>query len=818
MSTKQAVEQLKKSESLWSQAEAKGPYDRDKAGWQILVEKLVWKIQFTHPKPESLAAYIESWQDKKLLAVKGKLSDSQTEELRAKGFKLCPERFLGLGMKEASTQLDFVMQEKRVANIDLGAQAAKDGIVVASKAIEVDSVVTLMSWFKRELSPYIDSVKILTDKTIRVNFKNLDIPKEALASILFDPKNKEQQALVAIRSFILKGISSSYPSWFAAETENAPTTVVNGVRSTYNVFYDQFQGAQLSIVNDVVNGDGCYLEFNPRMNSTEDLAKSANAEPLPEKSEKIKVSSEYLENCFSPKALLEWMNHKLSNVITNAAVGPDGYLVIHLDDKVTITQEDLNSVLYRPSTPEQKTLHSIRSFLCAGLSNASLSLPDAETSVTSIFGGVTTTYSLDREGQLEAVNEKSGQIGNYIKVKVGSRALSEFKAFFKLMNYSESSALLAKQGPDNSSFDLSELSLPSRLIRSPLFQKTVTATLALTAAVGGYFSLTKDSSADNNNKNSTSAPPPATLVQQDPTIVAKVVEPTKTQLKTEVLRESIVSKPKEVEAKKPLKRPEPLLTESEQKINDNIKIQEPQRPKVNVTEIPNTIKSAPRVEQVRLDKVSDEFKRWNRESRPDTNSRPFVSTQNGTSVDGLVSQRSAESRSFARTDVRSDPVLAKLKQQNLETSRAVDQFAPNGHLVLNFKIVDRPTSDQTRKLQLLSEYLLLTTGVRTTSKLFVFQGQGLYGINIDKTAIGLHEQILTPISPFTRALDTFIHEVAHNAAGFGHEEEWRQALETLQGDTKATLFGILDKQRRGSLLSEKDRRILELIDSWHSRR
>ena len=82
------------------------------------------------------------------------------------------------------------------------------------------------------------------------------------------------------------------------------------------------------------------------------------------------------------------------------------------------------------------------------------------------------------------------------------------------------------------------------------------------------------------------------------------------------------------------------------------------------------------------------------------------------------------------------------------------------------------------QLLILRRYVSISTGIATPNDLFLFQGRGSYGINVAQKAIGLHVALLAV--PFQKALETYLHEVAHNVPEEAdHGNLWRHAFGTL---------------------------------------
>jgi hypothetical protein len=153
--------------------------------------------------------------------------------------------------------------------------------------------------------------------------------------------------------------------------------------------------------------------------------------------------------------------------------------------------------------------------------------------------------------------------------------------------------------------------------------------------------------------------------------------------------------------------------------------------------------------------------------------------------------------------------IPQLHTQYEEPTEEQHQPEHTDDIVEDFSIVTSPTERQMQQLTLLKQYVSLATGVAIPNTLFLFQGRGSYGINLGETAIGLHEALLT--GPFREALETFMHELAHNEKA-DHGKFWRHTLDTLWGTLWARVNAIVDTIGGGS--SEEDHLLRTLPQQW----
>ena len=151
-------------------------------------------------------------------------------------------------------------------------------------------------------------------------------------------------------------------------------------------------------------------------------------------------------------------------------------------------------------------------------------------------------------------------------------------------------------------------------------------------------------------------------------------------------------------------------------------------------------------------------------------------------------------------------IQARLKE-------VVNKLVPAEDVVNEFEIVFSPTEKQLAKLGLLRTYMHLTTSVPIPNDLFVYQGTGSKGINIDKKAIGLHEALLD--SSFGEAARTFAHEIAHNEE-MSHETRFRHIVESLLIDSNERLADIATALRNGEKLTDEEEVILDIREQWNN--
>lgn len=147
-------------------------------------------------------------------------------------------------------------------------------------------------------------------------------------------------------------------------------------------------------------------------------------------------------------------------------------------------------------------------------------------------------------------------------------------------------------------------------------------------------------------------------------------------------------------------------------------------------------------------------------------------------------------------------------------SEPAENLGASGHDVVdNFEIVQSPTANQKKQLELFRDYIYLTTGIDVENNLFIYEGDGAYGINMGGQAIGLHVSLLDV--EFDEALSTFVHEVAHNKH-LDHGLGFRRLNSILQVAIHDTVSGIAQKLDAGEELSQDEQTIVHTEAIWNS--
>lgn len=137
---------------------------------------------------------------------------------------------------------------------------------------------------------------------------------------------------------------------------------------------------------------------------------------------------------------------------------------------------------------------------------------------------------------------------------------------------------------------------------------------------------------------------------------------------------------------------------------------------------------------------------------------------------------------------------------------------PENNVIEDFEIVRHPTEIQALRLELLRRYVILSIGIDVPNNLFTYTGRGAYGVNFNRQNIGIHAEVLG--GDFESALQTFVHEVAHNYA-MGHGHDFIQTQEVLFVSVIDTLGRTNDSLLSGTELSSREQALLDIEGAWN---
>ncbi len=175
------------------------------------------------------------------------------------------------------------------------------------------------------------------------------------------------------------------------------------------------------------------------------------------------------------------------------------------------------------------------------------------------------------------------------------------------------------------------------------------------------------------------------------------------------------------------------------------------------------------------------------------------------------------------------PVLQTESEGELEPARMtlgvlekrmqdiMSRMSGTEHEINDFEMVVNPTENRRAQLGLLRFYVQIATGADVPNDLFIYQGSGSKGINLNHVAIGLHESLFNV--DFSEALRTFVHEIAHNEPeSEDHGNMFRHIMESLFAKIMDRQAAITDKLIGGEGLSKEDKVVLDVRKSWDALR
>lgn len=184
----------------------------------------------------------------------------------------------------------------------------------------------------------------------------------------------------------------------------------------------------------------------------------------------------------------------------------------------------------------------------------------------------------------------------------------------------------------------------------------------------------------------------------------------------------------------------------------------------------------------------------------------------GRNFNELIQEQYQELVRFSGTDAKAEPPKNN-DEFRKQAEAVINNNRPPEDVIRNFEVTNNPTQNQLAQLGLLRLYTQETTGLAIPNDLFIYKGDGASGINIDRKAIGLHENSLKV--RFIESLRIFIHEVSHNySQSNGHDDKFHDAMES-------TLMKIIDKTtqiankfEKGQTLTAEEKVILDIQAQW----
>lgn len=158
----------------------------------------------------------------------------------------------------------------------------------------------------------------------------------------------------------------------------------------------------------------------------------------------------------------------------------------------------------------------------------------------------------------------------------------------------------------------------------------------------------------------------------------------------------------------------------------------------------------------------------------------------------------------------------KLTSLNRRIANVANRFRPSEEMVNNdFEIVMDPEERQLIQLGMLRAYVAFVTDAQFNNDFLLFRGSGTRAINIDKKAIGFHEELLK--QEFGKTVMSALHEVAHNEVS-NHGPQFISMLQALTARAQERLLSVIEKQSRGEQLDETEQIIQAIYQEWEKMR
>jgi hypothetical protein len=187
------------------------------------------------------------------------------------------------------------------------------------------------------------------------------------------------------------------------------------------------------------------------------------------------------------------------------------------------------------------------------------------------------------------------------------------------------------------------------------------------------------------------------------------------------------------------------------------------------TELIKQLNQLPTTEQTQASTFT-EYQRWRFRAKNSGAVAPSQSTTEQRTISEVILENNRAEIDNSDTQLEAPSELAKALEQ------ALGQLTKQSHEIQDFKIVEQPTETEFKKLAIIRDYFEAITGVHVKTPLFLYEGKGAKGVNMNGESIGLHRSLLQ--TDLAEAFSTFAHEVAHNYA-LDHSSNWRAAVQAL---------------------------------------
>ncbi|MCD4704957.1 hypothetical protein K8R66_02670 [bacterium] len=257
MSKDELLEQLQKSEHIWSEV-FDSSYSSNRRGCFVVIEAMVkglfWSSEYNEV---DFASY---FGDKKYLCWDYGVSDNQIESLEKQGFIICSSYFEQIGMPKASSELDSLEaasnEKPQSPQYRLEKIAEEYGFTVACEKIDVKDPQKFLQSIKEKLSAHTIRIEAREERpnAFRI-YLNVEFPKNLLFHQLPIPKTEEQKLLHYLRSVVFVGLGDKiFEKVFTFSGEYI---------TTFDTQYDSVTGENNLLARNVkCSGDqGIFLEF-----------------------------------------------------------------------------------------------------------------------------------------------------------------------------------------------------------------------------------------------------------------------------------------------------------------------------------------------------------------------------------------------------------------------------------------------------------------------------------------------------------------------------------------------------------------------------
>lgn len=226
MTLEQIVQQLKRSEPIWSNFKGK-----ELPAIEVLVSSLSFRMGYDKSR------FGQYFPDGKYLARDMEISPAQEESLQSQGFAICPSCFETIGMEKASGKLSSLevaaaqAPNSHQAFSDAEKAAEESGVPVTYEDLGFLKPEGFLTYLVEHMSSAGAKPEVVFDQKkptlVRMGL-NVAIPKGLLSRSLSSPKTKEQKALNLARGAAFYGLQHGiFKSIYLAQGEYVTTFATN---------------------------------------------------------------------------------------------------------------------------------------------------------------------------------------------------------------------------------------------------------------------------------------------------------------------------------------------------------------------------------------------------------------------------------------------------------------------------------------------------------------------------------------------------------------------------------------------------------------